>query len=110
MADTIAKTFYPALFAKLERKKQTARQNPLSNTDINTLLSMHFNGEPLFPSIEHFHSDEYRNALLRHATGDELDKIVKFRPPTDEELNLLFCDVHAREEKFTYTGSNQTDS
>lgn len=109
MAESIAKTFFPALAAKLEKRKQATRDTPLSNADINTLLEMHFNGEPLFPSIEVFYSEEFKNALAQGISGDELDRITRFRPPADEELNMLFCDVHIRDDKFTYTGSNQSD-
>ena len=109
MAESLARTLYPALYAKLEKKKQTARSEPLSMADINTLLSMQFNNEPLYESIEEFHSEEYANALKNNTPPAELEKMVRFRKPTDTELNILYCDIHAREEKMNYTGSNQSD-
>ena len=64
MPESFGKTFYPALYSKLEKKKQAARNAPLTMADINTLLSMQFNNKPLFPSIELFHSDEYQQATI----------------------------------------------
>lgn len=107
MAETSAKSFFPVLFAKLDKKKQAARNAPLSNSDINTLLSIHFQGEPLYPAIDTFYSEEYKNAMEKGVIGEELDTIKKFRIPTEEELNLLYCDVHARDEKLNYSGTNQ---
>ncbi|MBN1759016.1 MAG: hypothetical protein JW863_11900 [Chitinispirillaceae bacterium] len=110
MADSFARTLYPALYAKLEKKKQAARDEPLSMADINMLLSMRFNNEPLYPSIEDFYSGEYTTALNNGTPPAELEKITRFRKPTDTELNLLYCDIHEREEKMQYSGSNQGDS
>lgn len=107
MAQSHAKTFFPALYAKIDKKKQAARDEPLSMADINTLLSMQFNNEPLYPSIEVFHSDEYTAALGNGTPVAELEKIVRFRKPTESELNLLYCDIHARDEKEKYSGNNQ---
>jgi hypothetical protein len=104
MAESIAKVFYPSLYSKLEKKKNSARQHPLTMPDINTLLSMQFNNKPLFPSIEAFFSDEYLQALKDGVPSIELDKIQRFRKPTETELNLLFNDIHAREEKEQYSG------
>lgn len=108
MAEAIAKTFSPALFSKLEKKKQDAAGNPLSSKDINSLLSMHFNNRPLYQSIESLYSDEYRQALASGKTGEELEKIRQFREPTEQELNLLYCDIHTREEKINYSNGNQS--
>ena len=110
MAESIAKTFFPALYGKLEKRKQAARNVPLTMPDINTLLSMQFNNKPLFPSIEIFYSDEFIQGLKDGIAPGELEKMPRYRKPTDEELNLLFCDIHAREEKINYSGSNQPDS
>ena len=108
MAQSHAKTFFPALYAKLDRKKEAARVEPLSMADINTLLSMQFNNEPLYPSIDLFHSEEYTTALNKGTPPAELEKIVRFRKPTENELNQLYCDVHARDEKEQYSGNNQS--
>jgi hypothetical protein len=110
MAESHAKTFFPVLFAKIEKKKQTARDEPLSMADINTLLSMQFNNEPLYPSIEVFHSGEYEAAVKNGTPPAELEKMVRFRKPTESELNLLYCDIHARDEKMQYSGNNQSGS
>ena len=98
MAESIAKTFFPALFGKLEKKKQAAGTAPLTMADINTLLSMHFNNKPLYPSIEDFYSDEYKKGMEEGTDPAELDKLQRFRPPTEKELNLLYSDIHVREE------------
>jgi hypothetical protein len=110
MAESLAKTLFPALYAKLDKKKQAAREAPLSLPDINTLLSMQFNNTPLYPFIEAFYSDEYTQALKNGVSSSELDKIVRFRKPTESELNLLYCDIHERDEKMQYSsGTNQSD-
>lgn len=109
MTESIAKKLHPSLFNKLEKKKQAARNAPLSMADINTLLSMQFNNKPLYPSIELFYSEEYLQALKKGVPPSELEKIGRFRKPTEKELNLLYCDIHVREEKEQYTGSNQPE-
>lgn len=109
MAESIAKTFFPKLYNKLEKKKQEVRSRPLTMPDINTLLSMQFNNKPLFPSIEIFYSEEYQQALKSGVAGNELDKLQRFRKPSESELNLLYSDIHVREEKEQYTGSNQPE-
>ncbi len=108
MPESFARAHFPSLYGKLERKKQTARNEPLSILEINTLLSMRFNNKPLFPSVEFFYSEEFQLAIKNGAPSAELDKLQRFRKPTEEELNLLFNDIHFREEKEQYTGSNQS--
>ena len=108
MTESTAKTFYPNLYAKLEKKKSAARGAPLTMADINTLLSMQFNNEPQFPSIEVFYSEEYTKALNDNVAPADLDKIQRFRKPTETELNLLYCDIHVRDEP-AVSSSNQTD-
>ena len=98
MAESNAKTFFPALYGKLEKKKQAARNAPLTMADINTLLSMHFNNKPLYPSIEEFYSEEYKKALQEGVDPVELEKLQRFRHPTENELNQLYSDIHVREE------------
>jgi hypothetical protein len=98
MSEPIAKMFFPALYGKLEKKKQAARNAPLSMADINTLLSMQFNNKPLFPSIEDFYSEEYKKALENETAPAELEKLQRFRHPTESELNQLYSDIHVREE------------
>lgn len=107
MSDSFAKTWFPGLYGKLERKKTTAANAPLSMADLNSLLSMYFNNKPLYPSVEHFFTDEYKKAVESGVSPRDLEKIQKFRNPTEEELNLLYCDLHIRDEKEQVTGSNQ---
>ncbi|MBN1307352.1 MAG: hypothetical protein JXA18_05510 [Chitinispirillaceae bacterium] len=109
MAESFAKMLYPKLYSKLDKKKQETRGRPLTMHDINTLLSMQFNNKPFFPSIEVFYSEEYRQALINGVTGSELEKIERFRKPSESELNMLFSDIHVRDEKEQYTGSNQPE-
>ena len=61
-------------------------------------------------SVEAFHSEEYDTAVKNGTPVVELEKIIRFRKPTERELNLLYCDIHEREEKLQYTGNNQGDS
>jgi hypothetical protein len=108
MADSLAKSLFPTLYNKLEKNRQNARSKPLTIAAINTLLSMQFNNKPLFPSIEDFYSEPYQKALEDGLPPAELEKIERFRKPTEKEFNLLHCDIHARDEMMQYSASNQT--
>jgi len=44
--------------------------------------------------------------LKNNVNAAELDKIVKFRAGTDEEINLLYSDIHAREDKVEMSGAS----
>lgn len=110
MAESIARTFFPKLYSKLEKRKQAAHNMPLSSSDISTLLNMQFNNTPLYQSIDDFYSDEYRQGIKDGRTTTEQDKIPRYRPPTEEEINLIYCDIHSREDSFIVSGNNQPDS
>lgn len=110
MADSVAKTFFPSLLSKLEKKRQETLSAPLKMTEIAVLLSMRFNNKPLFESVEMFYSDEYKKALADHLEPSELEKITKFRTATQEETNLLFSDIHSRDESERYSSQNSSDS
>ncbi|HEX2955472.1 MAG TPA: hypothetical protein VHO70_01500 [Chitinispirillaceae bacterium] len=110
MADSVARTFFPSLLSKLEKKRQDVAGSPLRMAQISVLLSMRFNNKPLFESIEVFYSEEYKKAISDNLNPSELEKINKFRPATQEEANLLFSDIFAREESERYTTQNSTDS
>jgi hypothetical protein len=99
MAESVAKQLFPKLFLKVEKSRSTAQSRPLSMTEINTLLSMRFSNKPVFESIEQFYSQEYKTARESGLSSIELEKIVKFRPATSAEANLLYNDIHFREEK-----------
>lgn len=105
MSEPFAKIIFPKLYSKIEKARQTVMSRPLRMKDINSLMSMRFNGKPIFESIDHFFSDEYKKALQEDLSAIELEKMVKFRPATDREANLLFNDLHMRDEKEEYTGS-----
>ena len=111
MPESFAKTIFPSLYTKLEKEKQSARSKPLTMAAINTLLAMRFNNKPLFPSIELFYSEEYRDALQKGVSPAELEKIETFRLPAENELNQLYCDIHARDDMAQYSSSgNQSDT
>ena len=110
MADSVARTFFSSLTSKLEKKRQNAMSEPLKMTEISVLLAMRFNNKPIYDSIELFYTEEYRKALETHTGPSELEKIIKFRPATQEEANLLFSDIHAREESERYSSQNSSDS
>ena len=67
---------------------------------------MKFNNKPLFESVEIFYTEEYKNALKTHTDPAELEKVTKFRPANAEEANLLFSDIHSRDEKEQYSTSS----
>lgn len=111
MAGSIARTYFPSQLSKLEKRRQAVMSGPLSMNAINSLLSMKFNNKPLFDSIENFYTEEYKAALKNHSDPSELEKVEKFRPATNEEANLLFTDIHAREEREQYISStNSSDT
>lgn len=105
MANDFAKSQFPSQYAKVERQRQGTKGRSLTMPEINALLSMRFHNEPVFESIEIFYTDEYRNALNSNTPATDLEKIVKFRPATDREANLLYSDIHAREDKIEMSGS-----
>jgi hypothetical protein len=106
MANDFAKSQFPAQYAKIERLRQNAKSRPLTMSEINVLLSMRFNNEPIFESIEIFYADEYKNAMSANSPATDLEKMVKFRSATEREANFLYSDIHAREDKIEMTGSS----
>ena len=109
MAENYAKTIFSAQYSKNERMRQSAKSRPLVMAEINALLSMNFNNEPMYQSIELFYSEEYKTAVTNEVATSEIEKIEKYRPGTDAEVNLLYSDIHAREDKIEAPGSS-TDS
>lgn len=101
MSESIAKELFPGLLSKIEKKRSTAQSRPLTMPEINSLLSMRFNNKPLFESVESFYSPEYIEAREKGMSSAELEEIVRFRSATPEEANLLYNDIHFREEKST---------
>lgn len=106
MANDFAKSQFPSQFAKVERQRQGTKNRPLTMSEINVLLSMRFHNEPVFESIELFFTDEYKKALSTNTSVADLEKIEKFRTATDREANLLYSDIHAREDKIEISGSS----
>jgi len=105
MSDSFAKAIFPKQYAKIEKTRHTVMNRPLRMKEINTLMSLRFKGSPAFDSIAHFFSDEYKKALEQNLPSIELEKLEKFRPATASEANILFNDLHMREEKEEYTGA-----
>lgn len=105
MSESFAKTTFPKLYSKIEKSRQNVLTRPLRMKDINTLLSIRISGKPLFEEIDNFYSDEYKKALEEKRSIAELEKIEKFRTATAQEANLLYNDLHVREEKEEYTGA-----
>ncbi|MCL2689092.1 MAG: hypothetical protein FWE57_04510 [Chitinispirillia bacterium] len=98
-AGTTARDFFPKKLAKLEKKRAEALENPLASEQIASLISMKFNREPLYKSIEDFYTEEYRGALKSGTAPAELEKIARYRSPTPKEVNLLYNDIHAQEQQ-----------
>ncbi|NLP01684.1 MAG: hypothetical protein GX089_04245 [Fibrobacter sp.] len=109
MSDSFARTHFSKQYSQIEKLRRNATSNPLTMQEINTLLSLRINNEPVFKSIDHFYTDEYKDALLQNKSALELEKIQRFRSATSEEANLLYNDLHARTEKFVYTGGGAQD-
>jgi hypothetical protein len=106
MANDFAKSQFPSQYAKVERMRQNAINRPLTMSEINVLLSMRFHNEPVFESIELFYTDEYKKALSENTSATDLEQMAKFRPATEREVNLLYSDIHAREDKIEMSGSS----
>lgn len=97
MADkknSIARQFFAKRLAMLERKREQVAGRPLTSKEITTLLSLHKNREPVYPSIDSFYSEEYKETLR---TNSSVEKIQRYRTATPEEANLLYCDIHSKE-------------
>ncbi len=105
MSDSFAKSIFPKQYSKIEKARQSVMNRPLCMKEINTLMSLRFGGIPAFDSIAHFFSDEYKKGLEQNLPSAELEKLEKFRPATASEANILFNDLHMREEKEEYTGT-----
>jgi hypothetical protein len=99
MGEAYVKTLFSLKLSKLEHLRRDAKSRPLTMSEINLLMSMHFNGNPIFESIEMFYNEEYKTALSNGTSISELDKMQKFRPGTDAEVNMLYSDIHSREDK-----------
>ncbi|MDR0308259.1 MAG: hypothetical protein LBI42_15705 [Chitinispirillales bacterium] len=92
-----AHDFFPKKLAKTLKQREEALGRPLSSEQIASLISMKFNREPLYTSIEDFYTEDYRGALKEGKPPAELEKIKRYRNPTQKEVNLLYNDIHAKE-------------
>ncbi|MDR2728462.1 MAG: hypothetical protein LBB56_04960 [Chitinispirillales bacterium] len=106
-AGTTAHDFFPKKLAKLEKKRAEALENPLVSEQIASLISMKFNSKPLYNSIEDFYTQEYRDALSSGKAPAELEKISRYRSPTQKEVNLLYNDIHANEQVIEFSNSGE---
>jgi len=104
---SIAQDFFPKKLAKIERKRAEALDKPLGSEQIASLLSIKFNREPLYGSIEDFYTEDYRGAIKEGKAPAELEKITRYRNPTQKEVNLLYNDIHAKEQ--IIEASNSSD-
>jgi hypothetical protein len=104
-----AAEFFPKLLLNTERKRAEALEKPLTSDRIASLLSLRFNREPLYKSVEDFYTPEYAEALKSGAPPAELSGIPRYRNPTQREANLLYSDIHAKEELYVYSASNAAD-
>jgi hypothetical protein len=96
---------FSSQYSKNERMRQSAKSRPLVMSEINALLAMYFNNEPMYESIELFYTEEYKTAVKNGVSISEIEKIVRFRPGTDAEVNMLYSDIHAREDKIESAGA-----
>ncbi|MCL2433913.1 MAG: hypothetical protein FWD16_05285 [Clostridia bacterium] len=101
-----AEKFFPKEFARAERDRSEALQRRLNGEQIAVLMSIRFFGRPLREPmlIKDYYTPEYAQAMEAGTAPAELAKIAKYRYPTAQEVNLLYCDIHAREKKYDATG------
>jgi len=104
-----ASEFFPKQLAKIERKRAEALDRALTSERIASLLSLRFNRGPLYKSVEDFYTPEYAEALNSGVSPSELSKIPHYRNPTQKEVNLLYSDIHAKEQLYEYSASNASD-
>ncbi|MDR3012876.1 MAG: hypothetical protein LBU70_06665 [Chitinispirillales bacterium] len=106
MGQKFAAAFFPKKLARIEKRRANSLDVALTSEQIASLFSMRFNRKPLYQSIEDFYAPEYAEALRAGAAPAELAKIKRYRGPTQKEVNLLFNDIHAKEEIYECSGSN----
>ncbi|MCL2219506.1 MAG: hypothetical protein FWC23_05730 [Chitinispirillia bacterium] len=99
-----AEEFFPKNFAKIERRRAETLENGLNSDQIASLLSMRFNREPLYKSVEEFYTPDYLKALSDGLPAAELAKVHRYRQPTEKEVNMLFSDIHSKEKMYEATG------
>jgi len=104
-----AETFFPKNLAKVERRRAEVLEQRLNSDQIASLLSMRFNREPLYASIDEFYSEEYAKAQSSGIAPAELSKIPRYRRPTAKETNMLFCDIHAKEKMYEAAGGQPAE-
>ncbi|MDR2693878.1 MAG: hypothetical protein LBB74_06650 [Chitinispirillales bacterium] len=104
-----AAEFFPKKFSTMERKRAEAMGRPLTSDRIASLLSLRFNREPLYKSVDDFYTPEYAEALRSGMPPSELSKVTRYRNPTQKEANLLYGDIHSKEQLYEYSASNASD-
>ncbi len=104
-----AAEFFPKQTAKTERNRAEALDKPLTSERIASLLSLRFNREPLYKSMDDFYTPEYSEALMSGVSPAELSQIPRYRNPTQKEVNLLYGDIHSKEQLYEYSASNASD-
>jgi hypothetical protein len=109
MERRFAEQFFPKNLAKTERRRSETLQRRLNSDQIASLLSMRYNREPRYGSIKDFYTEEYAQALEAGAAPAELANIPRYRNPTAEEVNLLFCDIHAKEKMYEAAGGQPAE-
>jgi len=101
--------FFPKQSAATERKRAEALDRALTSERIASLLSLRFNREPLYKSVDDFYTPEYVEALSSGVSPSELSKIPRYRNPTQKEVNLLYSDIHSKDQLYEYSASNSSD-
>jgi len=109
MKQEYAAEFFPKQFSKTERKREETAGKALTSERIASLLSLRFNREPIYKSVEDFYTPEYAEALKSGVSPSELSQIPRYRNPTQKEVNLLYCDIHSKDQLYEYSASNSPD-
>jgi len=104
MEHKFAEKFFAKNLAKTGRRRNEALQRGLGSEQIASLLSMRFNREPVYKSINDFYTPEYAQAVESGAPPADLAKLPKYRHPTAREVNLLYSDIHSKEKMYEATG------
>jgi len=109
MKQEYAAKFFPKQLANIERKRAEALDKALTSERIASLLSLRFNREPIYKSVEDFYTPEYAEALKSGVSPSELSQIPRYRNPTQKEANLLYSDIHSKDQLYEYSASNAAD-
>lgn len=123
--DNTLRQLFPEKVKLLERAREIAQSRPLTQREVQTLLSLRREGKPVYRSANAFYSPINSFVAVRSTESHDVDDVLQFagrgnssgdvpefnlggkdlpplispsyRPATPTEANLLYCDAHSSE-------------